>query len=427
MNGISLAKTQSRKERKEHEKMKISHSKLNGNISLGVLRAFAPLREGIGISLCGSLCLLCATLCNVVGDTTEASKYEYLFPVTVPQTAQTEELVQVLFTTELFASTRDDFTDIHVIDRDTGKAVPFLVEEVTREEQRTRRHAETVTWKPVPEASPSLVFVLSRTPAASPLPPLMGLTVQTPLTQFEQYVDVDVSSDGTEWIPVVRQARILDYNPFANYRMMDVFLPAIREQYLRLTFAQTYVQRLSQSTHIRTTTTPVETNRIERTFTEEQIPFRLTGIEGWTEETYWVQDVRPLRPRDIMVLDNSSFSELRRLFPKRTMLVPHTYRVPLEYLRLDSPAHILNVRYELYAQTVKGRDVSWVCVARGTLERTRFRDYLHENMTITWPPTRSVRYALVFVDDADDADTDAATLTIAEAKGGDYRIVFPYR
>jgi len=109
------------------------------------------------------------------------------------------------------------------------------------------------------------------------------------------------------------------------------------------------------------------------------------------------------------------------------MLVPHATRQPLEFLRLDSPERILNVGYELYAERTTGEDgwnSSWDCIARGTLERTQFRDYQHENMTITWTPTRAIRYALVF---ADGTDTNATPLTITEAKGPDYRIVFPYK
>jgi hypothetical protein len=90
-------------------------------------------------------------------------------------------------------------------------------------------------------------------------------------------------------------------------------------------------------------------------------------------------------------------------------------------LEFDSPSRILKVSYDLYTVDLSQTETPVERLKSGTLERTRFRDYSFEEMKITFAPTRALHYALVFPEDA-----DAATLTIKEAKGGDYRIVFPY-
>jgi len=356
--------------------------------------------------------------------------YQYSAPITLPETSQPEELAQVLLTPEIFRVTRDDLSDLRIVRRDNQHPIPFLVECVTHEQEEVRRAPDKpwtmTTQLPVQDGQP-LSFVFERSRERGMLPMTMGLNIDTPLTQFEQDVKVEASEDGKNWKTVVSQVRIFDYSPFANVRVTEIPVASgIREQYLRLTFAHAYVQRLSQSTQVRTTTTVATPEQVERTYTEEKIPFRLNGIKGWTAEKHWVRDVRPIVSRDIEIVDTPPPTFAKR-FPERHALVFAAHRMPLEYLQLDSTARIITVGYELYAERSYADGSGepwWERIKTGTLERTMFRDYRYENMTIAWsPPTRASRYALVFYKDA---NTDAKTISIKEAKGPDYRIVFPY-
>ena len=366
--------------------------------------------------------LVFASCAASAAATNEAAHYRHISAVTLPETAQGEELAQVLLTPEMFAATQDGYADIRVIHSGTGQVVPSLVECVTREQRKIRRVTETLTLTQAddtPGDQLRVLFVRPRKPAGSEEFPLRGLTVKTPLRDFERHVRVEVSDDGGAWHTIIEQARIFDVSSYADLRVTDIPLPPFTQRHIRLTFNK-HDQRTDAVTNVRTSADGQgDVRSIDRAFREEQRPFRIDRVDGWCEESYWERDARPLVTREIRLTD----AKPRRLPNPAagTLMCFEAGRVPLESLTFDAPERILTIPYELFIETDLPDHPadSLKRIANGILERVAFRDYRSERMTITLPTTRADRYYLAVPD-------TAPKLTLAEAQGPDYRVVFPY-
>ena len=350
----------------------------------------------------------------------DAAGYRYTSAVALPEPTQDEELAQVLLTPEMFRETLDNYADIRVVNTATGQMVPCLVECVTEEQRKIRRVTEPLSLASAsdePDGQFRVTFTRAPPPAGQQQYPLRGLTVKTPLRDFERQVQVEVSDDGGAWRTVVEQARIFDVSSLADLRVADIPLPPVPQRHIRLTFNK-HDQQAAAVTNVRTSADGKgEVSVIDRSFREEQRPFRVDRVDGWCEESYWVRDVRPLRTREIRPADAKP-QPLKG--DGRTLICFEAGRVPLESLTVDSPERFVNVPYTLYMEAASADGgTDWRQVARGGLERVAFRDYLSEKMTITWNPTRAERYCLVVPD-------TAPALMFAEARGPDYRVVFPY-
>ena len=366
--------------------------------------------------LATSLLLLASCACA-----SDITRYRYINPVMLPEPTQDEELAQVLLTPEMFRVTQDNYADIRVIRDGARKMVPCLVECVTEERHKIRRIPESITLTGVAEETDSrLRITLTRT-AKSPLPPLSGLVIKTPLRDFERHVQVEVSEDGEAWTTIVETARIFDVTSFADLRETDIPVPPTTHRHIRLTFNK-HDQQPDAVTHIRTSADAQgEVNAIERSFKEEQRPFRVDNVDGWREESYWVRDERPLHSREICNLETQAPSRRRHAMfglPEHdTWMFFDADRVPLESLTMDSPERILKTPYALFMEIEQVG--IWRRIASGTLERVAFRDYRSERMTVIWDVTRANRYCLA-------VPGTAPTLSFTEAKGPGYRVVFPY-
>jgi hypothetical protein len=359
-------------------------------------------------------------------DNSGVANYRYISAIALPEPTQGEELAQVLLTPEMFNATLDNYADIRIMRTDTKQMVPCLVECVTEEQHKIRRIVEPLTVTgAVEEPDGQLRVTLSR---SKPQPPLHGLTVGTPLRNFERHVRVEVSDNGNTWETVVAQARIFDVSSFADVRVTDIALPSVSQYYIRLTFNTSRDQQTGAVTQVRTSADGKgAVSAIDRSFREEQRPpCRVDKVDGWNEETYGERDVRPLRTREIRdagvqipPLGGHFLSGL----PKDSIWkFFEADRVPLESLTMDTENRFrfVKVPYDLFVEVERTDGTDFRKIASGVLERVAFRDYLSERMTITWPTTRAKRYCLTVPDNAE------PVLTFAEAKGPDYRVVFPY-
>ena len=372
------------------------------------------------------LSLVLVSCVSAAPDNNETANYRYISQVALPAPTQEEELAQVLLTPEMFRETLDNYADIRVIRSDTQQMVPSLVECVTEERHKIRRVFEPLTLASVTEETDSRFSITLTRPlkVGQPQSPLLGLTVKTPLRDFERQVQVETSEDGEAWTTVVKTARIFDVTSFADMRVTDIPVPPVTHRHLRLTFNK-YDQQADAVTHIRTSADAQgEISAIERSFREEQRQLRIDKVDGWSEESYWVRDERPLHAREIHNPETQAPSRQRPakqgLPENDTWLFFKGDRVPLESLTMDSPERILKIPYALFMEIeqAEGENV-WRRIANGTFERVAFRDYHSEQMTVTWPITRATRYCLAVPD-------TAPSLSFAEVKGPDYRIVFPY-
>jgi hypothetical protein len=336
-----------------------------------------------------------------------------------------EELVEVLLPQAVYAIAGETLADVRFLRSDRVTPIPFLLEGVTKKRRVLLRETRTLRLQSVEEReNQRLQVVLCREePREEGLLPLSGLDIHTPLRDFERKIRVEASDDGTNWKTVVESARIFDVSTFADFRVKEIALPWVTQRYLRLTVDQMFSQATSRSSTV-TTSEDKDGNlkNIDRKFVEEKRPFRIERVNGWIEKESWLTDARPLVKRQFKVAEGEKDTVLQRRFPKASLLFFDTGRAPLERVTLNSSSRIFRVECQLLAErdSPSPGETEWVRLVSSSVFRLAFRDYLKEELTLTFSESRAMRYCLVIPE-----QTEVADLSIASCEGPEYRAVFP--
>lgn len=362
-------------------------------------------------------CFAAVTLVAAGADS-GAARFRYATPLALPASSQ-EELAEWVLTPEAYRATRSDLADLRVVRAESGESVPCLVECVTQErEERVRRSVELRLMKAEELGDKRFQVTLERQPSQEKVGPLCGLSVQTPLRDFERRVTVEVSDDAVAWRCVAQDVRIMDLSSHADFRRTEVVLPAVSERRLRLTVDQ-MDEALTGATAAVTTSTDADgaVRNIERQIREERRPFRIDRVAGWEEQVRWVRDARPLAAREVRGVSDVP-AELKSRFPKARLLGFEAGRAPLERVQLRSAKKILSLDVLLFA---RDGDAEWRQIASDRVTRIAFRDFLDERMEVSFSESRAAAYCLVLPDGEAAADVE-----VVGGGGPDYRAVFPY-
>ncbi len=152
----------------------------------------------------------------------EPVAYRYSKPIEYAG-GQTEALLAVPLDSQVYTATRDGYPDLRLLDQ-AGAETPFLLEKSVEPHSEIvhERHGGGVAgMKPLGAAG---IEVLLR--ADKDTPPTDGLTLVTPLADYEQRVQVFGSDDGKNWSPLVQDAAIYDYSRYMDVSNRDIPLPA---------------------------------------------------------------------------------------------------------------------------------------------------------------------------------------------------------
>jgi hypothetical protein len=133
-----------------------------------------------------------------------------------------EEVLSVTLDRDIYATTRPGFPDLRIRD-DSGREVPYVLEQAGERKRATHQEtcaSEVVSLKEREGADLEIVIRLGeKTPSTS------GLTIHTPLTDYEHRVKVFGSNDGKDWSSLVSDGLIFDYVRFMDIRNREVPLP----------------------------------------------------------------------------------------------------------------------------------------------------------------------------------------------------------
>lgn len=129
----------------------------------------------------------------------------------------------------------------------------------------------------------------------SPIP--NGLTISSPLQNYERKVDVFVSRDGAAWLPLVTGAFIFDSTSTLKMRQTDIALPATDCRQFRLIVSLTSIDRQNAFKRVKRSLDasgqPVSSVE-ETTVTNE--PFKIDDVSFWRKTT----STCPGKPLDIL-------------------------------------------------------------------------------------------------------------------------------
>lgn len=336
------------------------------------------------------------------------------WPITAPALTR-DELIAVTLPTPLFANGQTDATTLRVQD-DQGNEIPARYEplQIVR---HARRRIPTPPFAMVaaemPDGALRLTLQRPQPPVSAPPPDaLEGLSICTPLRDFEQRATVEVSDDGVVWTPLVAQAPLFDFSRHANVRRTEIVLPTgITNQHLRLTFEQA-VDAREQLTALITATQLADGGITQsRAVTVDTRPFRVESVSGWTASTI------ESRRESVLTGYPVTWTPLTNGVPRdKTRYAIEAQGQPLTHLTLAIPGDYASWRYTLTIDS----PTAAAPLARGVLTQFRFRGITDAATTIVFTETRATRYLLTF----DHPRTDISDIT---AKGPCYRLVFPAR
>ena len=189
-------------------------------------------------------------------------------------------LVAVTLPDDVFAAARKDFNGVRIVDAQ-GREVPRIIrraaaQEVTVRQYETLYPGAAVELTPHPEGELEVVVTVPENH-----PPIEGLRIGTPLTNFEQSARVFTGEDGAEWQPLVEEAVLCDYSQWMNVRNLEIAFPRPASRRLRIVFSEPSIEKAREwRDEVRRLRDGNEVERTEGTRVE-RVPFRVDRIESW--------------------------------------------------------------------------------------------------------------------------------------------------
>jgi hypothetical protein len=323
-----------------------------------------------------------------------------------------EDIIAVTLDSDVYAGTRDGFPDLRLVD-ERDAFVPYLLEPIGK--PKITQVRETCASKLLSlrvndgKGLEIVVALEEKAPSAA------GLTVQTPLSDYEHRVRVFGSKSGTDWSPLVADGVIFDYSRFMDIRNRDIDLPANDFRQFKLVVEQELEDRESPLRElIRAKEDGKKDTRVEIT-ANLRTPFRIDRVELWRKID---QDMGtetasfPYPPAGFKIEQDAK--------NKVSTVEIQTRREPLTRLSFASASRNFSRQARVLVPIVRGLQTDWVEIARGTVSSIQFRTFSRTNLHVDFPEQRQDRYRI----EIENADNPPLEITSVDSRGTGYRLVF---
>ncbi len=347
-----------------------------------------------------------------------AGPYAYARPAAVTRAAVVlpalarEELVAVTLSPSVFAACGEGLRDLRVIDAD-GCMLPSVVRRVeTAAVERVRLPCAFGAPRARPAASNVLELIFESAPGAAPAPPPGGLTVETPLTDFAQRVQVEGRAAEGAWQTLAGPELIYALERFVDVRQCDVaWFPRSCDRY-RVTF---FDAERDVPSDLREETAGPEFTTVRRQVRRE--PFRVSAVRFWRDES---------RPGAALpVLTNYPPDSVSTTIEDETAVLKFSGgRAPLRRVEFgtDAPLFCRPATLEGFMRQADGTRRRRTYLER-TLTQVRFQDRVRRELTFELDGSRCDEYVLRYPVGAD----GSSGLTVTAAHGEVWQVVFVAR
>ena len=323
------------------------------------------------------------------------------------------ELVAVPLDNEVYAAAADDLSDLRIISPG-GKTVPFLL----RPRQTTEPRVTRKTWRsgelaarPVGEGRFEFQVSLDED---EPQP--THLRIVTPLTNFEQQVDVySIAEDGSDPDQLVDGALVFDYSDVVDVRRDTVELPTNNARHFRIEIRAMAENVESPYLHLtRNLQGGEETSRQERTQIRRR-PFRIDRIEWIREETH-------PRMKEIVKIDwpATMATPVLNEEDQQTVIEVSTRRQPISSFVIETGSSNFSRRVLVEIPETGVAKSGWQQIGSGTIHRLSFQDLEDEELEVRFTETRSDVFRLVI----ENRDSPPLDVTSLSARGSVHEAVF---
>jgi hypothetical protein len=345
----------------------------------------------------------------------DAPGFQFSKDVKAPPLKQ-EDLLSIMLDTEVFASTQDSLADLRLLDGE-GKPIVYLLRKV----QTTRARATRTTWpagqlaaKPLDDGGLEIT-VLFDEDQDDKRPHPNGLSLISPLRNFEQRVRVYTSADGQQWEPTGEEAVIFDYSRYMDVRNDSVPFPETTRRHFRIVIDDVTAEQQSELLALtRRLRGAEETERTEKV-TIDRRPFRIDRIDFWREVEHdrATGDEKTNYP--------VAGHRIERDAKKQQSIVHVDMRhQPLTSLELETPDRNFSRHAAVEVEKVRGVKKTWEKIGEGTLSRIDFRNLKREKLSISFPESRQSQYRIII----DDRDSPPLEITGIQAEGNVYEVVY---
>ncbi len=300
------------------------------------------------------------------------------------EAGQGDELISVALDSDVYRVTQDDLADVRVLSADQ-QFVPFLIRKQTVQRDRVERRrwkARDIDLKPLEEGALEIHVRLRKD---DPQPE--GLTLSTPLQNFEQRVQV---FEGDDADPLVNDAIVYDYSQYMDVSQHDIQLPKNSARSFRIVVgALTAAQETQLLELTRRLRGGEEQERHERT-TIKRRPFRIDRIDFYAHSVHRMvpQEASVTRP----VVEMKSEKDAEK---KQTVIEIRTNREPLTKLHLETAERNFSRRVRVLVPETQGVRTVWQEIGQATVFRFRFRDVDEESLVVSFSEQRHETYRIV--------------------------------
>ena len=355
--------------------------------------------------------IACCLLLAAALPSRAAEPAAFHFSKDVDRTGQQESILAVVFDSDVYAATRHGFPDLRIFDA-ASKEVPYVVEKVTEPRMHTARRVCGSRVEALHEHADDLE-VLIRLDADAPAAD--GLSIITPLTNYERRVHVYGSNDGAEWTPLVSGRLVFDYSRYMDLSNRDVALP--KNDYRQLKVSIAGIADAKESPFLDLTRKyrgGSEAERTEKTVLERR-PFRMDRIELWREHK------EKLSENERKVAYKIGPWHAEEDPPHKTTIINvAARREPLTELTLETSSRNFSRAAVVQTPVTHDTRTEWVEIGRGTVSLVDFGGYHKETLSISFPERRESQYRIVIHNE----DSPPLKITGVAALGNVYRAVF---
>jgi len=334
---------------------------------------------------------------------------EYQFQRRVMPAGARGEFAAVTLDAEVYAVARGDLHDLRLVDT-AGTVQPHhIVRGMTPREYMARRPQPHRIAHVVETASNTLEVVLELTgehTAAN------GVTIHTPLKDFERTVTVYGSDDGQAWTLLLAQALIFDYTRFMDVHNHDIRLPAqTRAAWLKLVISGVTDEQAASLQRVTRSAQQAAVWAEERAAIARR-PLRIEQLEVWRDER-----VTERGACDSMAYPLAAYRVSNDTARQTTWVEFSVRRVPLTQIIFDIADKNFSRRATVYARMA---DDAWVAIHHATLTRLHLTGYHHERLALDLPEQRHDWYRV----EIENGDSLALDVRGVQVRGPVYRLTW---
>jgi hypothetical protein len=322
----------------------------------------------------------------------DSRAFQYALDLPLPEDGAADELYALTLPDSLFAVTLDSLADVRITGQDS-QAVPFDITRRIDLAAVTQRVGVAFNRTGFSQpAGANRIEIVYEQPGRIVAP--HGLTLRTPLRNFEKSVTVDGSHDGVSWSNILENGVVFDASRFMDVARRELALPPRAYRYFRVVLHDVTDLQSSPVSEIARYAGRAESGEPQTTDRQSALQnrdFRIDGLD------FWRIDVAESAARQRIVTHAVSNLTVRSDEKRQqTVVTFESGRVPATELVVETGSRNFSRAVTFYALYPNRRlDQAKPVLARGTLRRIAFRTLSETQLTLAFPETRAPAYELV--------------------------------